>query len=498
MKYSKLFIPVLIATIISVSQSQEIKGRILDMHSHPVANAQLSLRKCGISGTTDSSGNFRLVPTAVVYQDRTFETNLRLQLKNNVFTIVSSSNNNLKVRIFDGHGRTCSFVTIVDKPGTFIGKMRSSVSGILFAQIRSVKSGMTETFRFIDGLNSGNVQTISAESIHLKKTGMILPGKDTLQCTKDGFLRKRIAVEFGKDSVLNLYMYPESVSITPSEYPVIDGSTSTQPVGIVLAATVLGTTYGYADQNDGSKKMVAFSAARQTLADSINTMIVKHNTTHDAYVNVIKGTAGLGLIARSPSVDEIALAESLKVKIEVQPFAIDAFVFLVNRKNSLDNITLEQIRQIYSGGDTNWISLGGPDLKIRPYQRERNSGSQEMMISLVMKETPLISSPDMVLMGMMGPFNALNTDTAGLGYTVYFYGKNMAPEQYVKFVSVNGVAATSENISNHTYPLWADVYLVNRVDLDPSSNAAYMRELILSPQGQEIIERCGYVPISRK
>ncbi len=98
---------------------------------------------------------------------------------------------------------------------------------------------------------------------------------------------------------------------------------------------------------------------------------------------------------------------------------------------------------------------------------------------------------------MMGPFNMLNTDTAGIGYTVYFYGKNMAPEQYVKFLSINGVAATSENIGNHAYPLWADVYLVTRADLDPASNAAYMRELILSPKGQEIIERCGYVPVCR-
>jgi phosphate transport system substrate-binding protein len=112
-----------------------------------------------------------------------------------------------------------------------------------------------------------------------------------------------------------------------------------------------------------------------------------------------------------------------------------------------------------------------------------------------MKQTPIISAPDMVVMGMMGPFNALNTDTAGIGYTVYFYGKNMAPEQYVKFISIDGVAATSDNIRNHTYPLWAEVYLVSRTDLDPTSNAAYLREMILSPQGQEIIKKCGYVPI---
>jgi phosphate transport system substrate-binding protein len=388
-------------------------------------------------------------------------------------------------------------MTLLDKPGTFIGKVSAPVSGIFFVQIIPVESGIHETVRCIGGLNSANALTSTSESISLRMAETSLSGPDTLWCTKTGLLRKRVAIELSKDSFMTLYMYPESLSIAPSAYPVIDGSTSTQPVGIVLAATVLGTTYGYADQDDGSKKMVAFSASKPALADSINTLIVKHNSTHDAYVNVIRGTAGIGLIARSPSPDEIALAESLNVKLEVIPFALDAFVFLVNRKNPVESISLQNIRQIYSGGITNWTSLGGPDLKIRPYQREKNSGSQEMMVSLVMKETPLISSTDMVVFGMMGPYNVLNNDTAGIGYTVYFYGKNMAPEQFVKFLPVDGVAATSQSIGNHTYPLWADVYMVSRADLDPTSNAACMRELILSPKGQEIIERCGYVPVWR-
>jgi len=323
----------------------------------------------------------------------------------------------------------------------------------------------------------------------------ILPGIDTLECTKNGFLRKRVKIDFSKDSIMTLYMYPETRQITSAAYPVIDGSTSTQPVGIVLASMVLGATYGYTDNVDGSKKMIAFSTANPLLADSINSQIVKHNSTHDAYVNVIRGSAQLGLIARAPSEDEIRLADSLNVTIEAIPFALDAFVFLVNRNNPVENITLDNIRKIYSGSVTDWTTLGGNDQKIKPYQRERNSGSQEMMVSLVMKDLPLIDSPDMVVYGMMGPFNILNTDVAGIGYTVFFYGKNMAPVQYVRYLSIDGVAATTENIHNHIYPLWAHVYLVNRTDMDPGSNAAYLRELILAPQGQEMIARCGYVPV---
>jgi ABC-type phosphate transport system substrate-binding protein len=58
-----------------------------------------------------------------------------------------------------------------------------------------------------------------------------------------------------------------------------------------------------------------------------------------------------------------------------------------------------------------------------------------------------------------------------------------------------GSLPTTENINQNTYPLWAHVYLVNRTDIDPGSDAAYLRELILAPQGQEMIARCGYVPV---
>jgi ABC-type phosphate transport system substrate-binding protein len=495
MRFSLVLVSLIVGSVVNWSYSRELKGHVLDMHSHPVGNVQLKLLKCGLSTSTDSAGNFSLLPTPVLPTIHKVENTFSLQMQNNIITVSSAVKCNYTISIFDGQGRKCPFQTVLNIPGKFIGSLNSSVSGIFFVQIHSSNVDNIETFRVINGINSGNLLTRSTQSLPLITAEAILPTGDTLTCIKSGYFQKKIYIQFDKDSVLTLHMYPESLSMLPTEYPVIDGSTSTQPVGIVLASTIFGTTYGYADQSDGSKKMFAVSTSKPALADSINNIIVKHNTTHDAYVNVIKGTAGLGLIARVPSTDEIALADSMKVKLDVLPFALDAFIFLVNRKNTIENITIENIRQIYTGAITDWTTLGGQSLKIRPYQREKNSGSQEMMISLVMKQTPIISAPDMVVMGMMGPFNALNTDTAGIGYTVYFYGKNMAPEQYVKFISIDGVAATSDNIRNHTYPLWAEVYLVSRTDLDPTSNAAYIREMILSPQGQEIIKKCGYVPI---
>lgn len=485
----------LIAGLTNWCQSQELNGQILDKQSHPVADVQLVLERSGLTGNTDSQGNFHLAGTSVLPRTR-IQRSFDLKIHGNSVIVSSTERNDLKVKIVDPQGKQWNLKVIQTSPGHFLGSINAPASGLFFIQIHATKTGEKAIFRFMNGFNS-----ICARDNYFEHrpitAGATLLCNDTLVCTKQGFLRKRIPVILCKDSTITLFMYPELLSITAATYPVIDGSTSTQPVGIVLASTILGTSYGYAEQADGSKKMVAYSSSKPALADSINKLVVKHNTTHDAYVNVINGTAKLGLIARLPSADEIAHADSTAVVLDIRPFALDAFAFLVNRKNPVVNLSLENIKKIYTGEITNWTQIGGYNLAIRPYQREKNSGSQEMMISMVMKDAEIIKTQDLIATGMMGPFNMLSTDTIGIGYTVYFYGKNMAPEQTVRFLSVDDVTPTYDNIISRKYPLWADVYLVSRVDLDPTSNAAHIRDLILSPTGQQLIKKTGYVPIDQ-
>ncbi|MCL2116994.1 MAG: substrate-binding domain-containing protein [Planctomycetaceae bacterium] len=90
------------------------------------------------------------------------------------------------------------------------------------------------------------------------------------------------------------------------------------------------------------------------------------------------------LVARKPSEDELKAAREAEVELDVRPIALDAFVFLVNRTNPVESLTLEEIRSIYANpGPTNWKSYGGPDQVITPYERNRNSGSRELMDEMV-------------------------------------------------------------------------------------------------------------------
>ena len=81
---------------------------------------------------------------------------------------------------------------------------------------------------------------------------------------------------------------------------------------------------------------------------------------------------------------------------------------------------------------TNLEQVGVPNVKINPYTRNANSGSQELKETLVMKDLQMSDFPDMMLMAMMGPINTISRDENDLGYTVYFFGAVYGNQQQIK------------------------------------------------------------------
>jgi phosphate transport system substrate-binding protein len=192
------------------------------------------------------------------------------------------------------------------------------------------------------------------------------------------------------------------------------------------------------------------------------------------------------------------LAKRNQADLEVRPVALDAFVLLLNSENPVTQLSINEIRGIYSGRIANWneIGNGGPDAEIHPFQRNRNSGSQELMQNLVMKELQMMQVPDMMVgTSMAQPFTQLDEDPYGIGYTVYFYQEHMAPAARVKACAVNGVLPAPATIADGSYPLATEVYVVIRDDLPANSSARRLRDWLLSPAGQAIVKQCAYVAV---
>lgn len=257
---------------------------------------------------------------------------------------------------------------------------------------------------------------------------------------------------------------------TDENYPKVDGSTATAPLAEAFEANFKG------------KKI-----------DEVN---VEHSKTHKAYEKLINKELDLILVT-SPSEDEEKLAEKSNVELEVTKVVNEGFVFFLNKNNPVDSLTVEQIQKIYSGEITNWKEVGGNDEEIIAYQRPKNSGSQTGMLDLVMKDKKIKDAPkEDIAMSMSDIIDAVsNYDNkeSAIGYSYYYYANTMYLSDEIKLLKVNGVEPNNDTIKNGEYPILTAYYIVNRKD-DISSEAASLKENMLSTRGQKVAEEAGYVP----
>jgi ABC-type phosphate transport system substrate-binding protein len=311
--------------------------------------------------------------------------------------------------------------------------------------------------------------------------------------------------------------------------PRMDGSTSTQPLAVLIACRYFDVPYAWVGREQALPKhgwdgdlaeffrkpepelrLLEFtlqaraeSLAHQRLAVIINRLLATNASTHEAYVNLIEGQSEIGLLARPPSPDEVELARARGIELETLPCALDAFVFLVNDENPVRNLTTFQIRDIYSGKIKDWKGVGGRSGPITAYQREANSGSQELMRQLVMKDLPLEepkgryqAPPQLIKSLMSGVYLALTSDKLGLAYSVYYYERFMAGSPHTRTIAVDGVEPDFDAIRQRKYPLVSEVFVVTRKGLDPTVPAVRLRDWLRSPEGQAVVRESGYIPVT--
>lgn len=279
---------------------------------------------------------------------------------------------------------------------------------------------------------------------------------------------------------------------SPSDdgFPRVDRSTSTAPLGAMIVCTMMEVPCEWVTFVDGNRCLMPNLTGYQGDFPGIG-----HHGTHSAYLNLINGEADLILVARSSSMEELELAQLSGIEFDIRPVALDALVFIANENNPVNGLSLDEIQRIYTGELTNWDQVGGPQGEIHPYQRDEQSGSQQLMLSLVMKDLPMVDAPLLVLLKMIAPFYAISEDPQGIGYSVYYYEENMAPNEKIKLLAVDEIKPDHASIQTRRYPFTTEVYIVVRADSPPTSTTMRLRDWLLSPAGQEIVEQSGYVPI---
>lgn len=290
--------------------------------------------------------------------------------------------------------------------------------------------------------------------------------------------------------------------ITIGNFPVLDGSDSTNPLRYVLMCKLLGFDYEWQaspfiqNPDEAPKQVVPIFTCSEDERRELLTKRLLNSNTHQSFMNLIDDKVEVIITARSISRDEKAYADEQGVTLIEKPIARDALAFMVNLKNPVNNLSIEQIQGIYTGEIVNWSEVGGLDCMMKPYVRNRNSGSQEKFETMVMVGLTIKDFPEMQIgTTMMAPYYQLEQDTAGIAFTPFYYYKVMVGSGSTKAIGVNGVAMTKENIKNDTYPYTSHVYTAVRSDIDKSSMAYRLFEFLTSEEGQAIVDESGYVSL---
>lgn len=224
--------------------------------------------------------------------------------------------------------------------------------------------------------------------------------------------------------------------------------------------------------------------------------IAKCSTTNGAYENLINQKVDIIFVAGASN-EQLNLAKDKNVTMEFLEIGKEAFVFFVNSKNSLDNLSVDEVVKIYSGKITNYKEVGGKNAKILAFQRDKNSGSQTML-EKIMAGKELMQAPATNVVGdMVGIVKSVGTYKNyknALGFSFLYFTKEMIKNSDIKLLKINGIYPNSQSILNEIYPFVSKFYAVTLKENKKESVKEFL-EWLKSSEAKLIIQKTGYTPL---
>lgn len=113
---------------------------------------------------------------------------------------------------------------------------------------------------------------------------------------------------------------------------------------------------------------------------------VKRTTSREALVDLANGKSRLAVLSREPNALERETLEGREDAFVTRTVAHDAIAVILNGDNPVDELSIDQLRDIFTGKVTNWKEVGGKNQRIRPLIRDRNSGTYEVFQDSVLNK----------------------------------------------------------------------------------------------------------------
>lgn len=174
------------------------------------------------------------------------------------------------------------------------------------------------------------------------------------------------------------------------------------------------------------------------------------------------------------------------------PVALDGLAVYVHERNPVQELSLEQLKKIYTGAVKNWKEVGGRDERIILYGRENSSGTYAYFKEHVLENADYYPTTQ-TLPGTAAVINAVSKDVRGIGYGGIAYLKGVKALRVSKDASSPAVEPTLENVQKNIYPISRLLYWY--LAGAPKDQLKKLADWVVSEEGQSVVENVGYYPL---
>lgn len=224
----------------------------------------------------------------------------------------------------------------------------------------------------------------------------------------------------------------------------------------------------------------------------------------DIIIQVTGGGSGTGISALINGATDICNASRPMKKSEIEklseryntpgveiPCAKDGITVYINKGNGVNELSIRQLSDIFSGKVTNWKQVGGADAPIKLYGRENSSGTYVFFQEEVVGGDYAPSCQ--TLPGTAAVVNAVIKDVNGIGYGGAAFSEGVKICKVKKDTGSPAYEATAENIKKGLYPISRYLYMYTRNR--PAGEIKEFIDWILTPEAQKMVTEVGYFPV---
>ena len=193
-------------------------------------------------------------------------------------------------------------------------------------------------------------------------------------------------------------------------------------------------------------------------------------------------TLDIGLSSR-------ALKDDEKADVEGTTIALDGIAIIVNNASKVEDLTVDQLKQMFTGEITNWSEVGGDDGEIVLIGREAGSGTRDGFESIVDVKDSCKYAQELTATGAV--ISAVEANPLAIGYASL-----SAVGDTVKMVTVGGVECSEETVKDGSYEVQRPFVFVTNKSVTLSEQAQAFFDFAISADAADLIRTAGAVPVN--